>query len=302
MEDEYFNLMPACNLTSETHRITFEESGTDFIKQIFEQDVDDDTLVISTKYEHNSVVDELNKCKHTLLLNYNNDLLQKGHTLQSIVDKANNYKKVFVYLIGTQISTGQITPQGFIYALKEKLIKANIKHKILLDDVHGMFMVPRNYSIFDYVLYTAHAIIPEFNMGMLISKNGEYGYEAFNWGIEYLPKLKKLLEDKVELMYFKNMMIEYFSEFLSWSEISLYDNTVNHIFALRTEGLDFTNEDYKELKEYGIVISEHHTPINFIRIRFQEFLLQNPEKAIEGLQLAQTKLIRALALAKIKGN
>ena len=137
MEDEYFNLMPACNLTSETHRITFEESGTDFIKQIFEQDVDDDTLVISTKYEHNSVVDELNKCKHTLLLNYNNDLLQKGHTLQSIVDKANNYKKVFVYLIGTQISTGQITPQGFIYALKEKLIKANIKHKILLDDVYG---------------------------------------------------------------------------------------------------------------------------------------------------------------------
>ena len=29
---------------------------------------------------------------------------------------------------------------------------------------------------------------------------------------------------------------------------------------------------YEELKKYGIAISEHHTPISFIRIRFQEGL------------------------------
>lgn len=302
MEDEYFCLMPACNLTSETHTITFENSGTDFIKQIFEQEVDDDTLVVSTKYEHNSVVDELNKCKHVLLLDYNNDILNRGLHLTALIDKMTGYKKVFVYVIGTQISTGQITPQGFFVDLKEELEKRNIEHKILLDDVHGMFMVPRDYSLFDYILYTAHAIIPEFEMGMLISKDGEYGYEAYNWGIEYLPKLKKLLENKAELMYFKTIMTEYFYHFLCRPELSLYPHSVNHIFAFRTENLYFTDNDYEELKKYGIAISEHHTPISFIRIRFQEFLLQDLETAIIGLQVLAKKLVKAIAVAKIKGE
>ena len=301
MEDEYFGLMPACNLTSDTHMITFENSGTDFIKQIFEQEVDDDTLVVSTKYEHNSVVDELKECKHVLLLDYNNDILNRGLHFDALIDKMTGYKKVFVYVIGTQISTGQITPQGFFVDLKEELEKRNIKHKILLDDVHGMFMVPRDYSLFDYVLYTAHAIIPEFNMGMLISKNGEYGYKAYNWGVEYLPKLKKLLANKTELMQFKTIMTEYFYHFLCRPELSLYPHSVNHIFAFRTENLYFTDAHYEELKEYGITLSEHHTPISFVRIRFQEFLLQDPEKAIEGLNKLNTILTRMITLAQLKG-
>ena len=302
MEDEYFNLMSFCNLSSKTHYITFENSGTAFIKQIFEQEVDDDTLVISTKYEHNSVVDELNKCKHILLLNYDNDILQKGHTFTSIIDKAKQYKKVFVYIIGTQISTGQITPQSYLIELKKAFIRENIEHKILLDDVHGMFMVPRDYSLFDYVLYTAHAIIPEFEMGMLISKKGEYGYNAYDWGIEYLPILKKLLSNREQLMQFRGIMLNYFTSILSNRELSIYENTVNHIFALRTENLYFKDEDYEKLKPYGIILSEHHTPISFIRIRFQEFLLQSPEKALEGLQLAKDIIIRAVTLAKIRGE
>lgn len=302
MEDEYFGLMSFCNLSSKTHYITFENSGTDFIKQIFEQEVDDDTLVISTKYEHNSVVDELNKCKHTLLLNYDNDILQRGHTFTSTIDKAKQYKKVFVYIIGTQISTGQITPQSYLIELKKAFIRENIEHKILLDDVHGMFMVPRDYSLFDYVLYTAHAIIPEFEMGMLISKNGEYGYKAYDWGMEYLPILKKLLSNREQLMQFRGIMLNYFTSILSNHELSIYENTVNHIFALRTENLYFKDEDYEKLKPYGIVLSEHHTPISFIRIRFQEFLLQSPEKALEGLQLAKETIIKAVTLAKIRGE
>lgn len=301
MEDEYFTLMPNCNLTSETHRITFEESATDFIKQLFEQEVDDDTLVVSTTYEHGSVQDELNKCKHVLLLDYNKDILNRGLHFTALVDKMQKYKKVFVFIIGTQSSTGQIMPQGFFVDLKKELEKRNIEHKICLDDVHGMFMVPRDYTLFDYVLYTAHAIIPNFNMGMLISRYGEYGYEAYNWGVEYLPKLKKLLENKTELMYFKTIMTEYFYHFLCRPEISLYMHSVNHIFALRTENLYFTKEQFEELNKYGIVISEHHMPINFIRIRFQEFLLKDSEKAVEELNKLNKILTRVITLAQMKG-
>jgi hypothetical protein len=40
----------------------------------------------------------------------------------------------------------------------------------MIDDVHGMFLIPRDYSIFDYILYTAHSLIPNYEMGFLISK------------------------------------------------------------------------------------------------------------------------------------
>ena len=302
MEKEYFKLMPNCNLSTETHVITFEDAGTEFIKQIFKKEVDDDTLVISSKYEHEGVNKELNKCKNVLLLEYNKDFLQRGKTLQTIINTAKQYKKVFVYLIGTQISTGQITPQSFLYNLKKEFSTNKIKHIIFLDDVHGMFMVPRDYTLFDYILYTAHAIIPNFNMGVLISKTGNYGYTALDVGKEYLPKLKALLQHKETLNLFKRILIEYFSEYLANPELQLYQNTVDHIFALQTENLYFTDEQYIQLKQYGITLSEHHTQFSFIRIRFQEFLLQDSTAALEGLSLMRRTLDKALCRSRLKGE
>lgn len=34
--------------------------------------------------------------------------------------------------------------------------------------------MPRDYSIFDYVIGTAHAIIPNYNSGIVISKEKPY--------------------------------------------------------------------------------------------------------------------------------
>lgn len=302
MEDAFFNLMPYSNISSENYHITFNESGTAFIKQIFEHEIDDNTLVISTTNEHESVKEELDKCKHTLLLDYDNDIFNKGQHFTKLLNKILQFKKVFVYIIGTQFSTGQITPQSFLINLKQKLIEYGIEHKMLLDDVHGMFIVPRDYSLFDYILYTAHAIIPKFEMGLLISKNYDYGYKAFDWGTEYLPRLKKLLEYKEYLMYYRNMMIDYFSYLFMWPGLQLYENSVNHIFALRTTNLNFTEKMIENLDKYGIMLSGKSNEIGLMRIRFQDFVLQTPEKAIEGLELAESTLIKAIYINKMKGE
>lgn len=297
----FFFLMPFCNITSRDHTITFENCCTDFIKQIFKDEVDENTFVISTQYEHPSVKEELKNCKNVLTLNYDN-LFRKQDILSTIIKKAKNYKKVFVYIIGTQTFTGQITPQQFLVDLKETFIKNKIIHKIALDDVHGMFMYPRDYSIFDYILYTAHAIIPNYNMGMLISKNGKYGKKSFNAGAEYIIILNELLQHKKELTYFKNIMTECFYDFLKYPCCNLFTYTVNHIFALALTNLEFEKTDFDILDEYGIVIPEHKAYEGFLRIRFQEFLLQDKEKMVEGLVLAKRILKKAISLAQLKGN
>lgn len=298
----FFDLMPFCNITSNDYTITFENSGTDFIKQIFLNETDNETLIISTKHEHNSVVNELEKCQHTYLLDYTTDILCVEKTISFLSKIIKNYKKVFVYIIGTQISTGQITSQYFLFKLKELLVKQKISHKILLDDVHGMFMHPRDYSLFDYILYTAHAIIPQYNLGLLISKEGKYGKKAFDIGREYYELLKELLKNKQDLFLFKSILTEYFSEFLQYSCCDLYTNSVNHIFALYLKNIIFEKDVYDELDNYGIVIPEKQTNENFIRIRFQEFLVQEPQHAIEGLNLINTLLKRAILMAKLKGE
>lgn len=59
-----------------------------------------------------------------------------------------------------------------------------------------MFITPRDYRIFDYVLYTAHSLVTEYDMGILISKEHKFGKLALNWGEEYLKRLDIVLNKK----------------------------------------------------------------------------------------------------------
>lgn len=278
----YFDRMPFCNLTSEDHFIAFDESGTAFIDKIFEKEVDDDTLVISTTYEHTSVQKCLAVTKNKILLNSENDI--RAYNIKPLIDKSKQYKKVFVYIIGTQLSTGEITPQLFYERLKEEFIKNNIEHKIMIDDVHGMFLTPRDYRIFDYVLYTAHSLVTEYNMGLLITKEYMFGKKAYNWGKEYLEKLDIILKRRLKMLQFKNIIIQYFSEYLADKNMfKLFNFTSDHIFAAETQGLKYDTETWEKLDSYKIRVSEFDMPKNWVRIRFQEFTRLSEDKAIEGL-------------------
>lgn len=299
LETQYFNRMPFCNLFSKGYHITFNDSGTSFINNIFDYEVDDNTLVISTTYEHGSVQARLNNIKNKLLLNSDTDI--RSYLIDKILLEAKKYKKVFVYIIGTQLCTGEITPQDFFIQLKEVFDKNNISYKLMLDDVHGMFLVPRDYSIFDYVLYTAHAIVPEYEMGVLISKDGKFGKKAYNLGKDYLKRLDIILSHKDKILLFKQVFIQYFNKLIANTSVfRLYDQTVEHIFAVETTGIYYTEEEIETLEKYKICVSRHNIFKNWLRIRYQEFNRLSVEKALTGLTYLIKLLNKKIMLKNLK--
>ena len=300
LAQQYFDRMPFCNISADDRVLSFDESGTAFIDAIFKKEVDDDTLVISTNYEHSSVQKQLSVTKNKMLLTSDGDI--RAYNIAPIVNEAKKYKKVFVYIIGTQLSTGEITPQLFYERLKEEFDKNGIQHKIMIDDVHGMFIVPRDYRIFDYILYTAHSLVTEYDMGILVSKEYVSGKKAYNWGKEYLEKLDIVFAKKRKMLQFKNTMIQYFSEYLSHMDLfRLFTFTSDHIFAVETTGINWTKEQWEKLDSYKIRVSEHPMLKNWIRIRYQEFSRLTPDKAVEGLHYLCKLLDRAIMLNKIRG-
>lgn len=296
---EYFNRMPFCNINNNTRIITFDESGTFFIDKVFANEVDDDTLVISTNYEHGSVQKQLAIVKNKLLLDSDKEI--RNYNFTRIINEIPKYKKVFVYIIGTQLSTGEITPQAFFEKLKDILVKFKVVHKILIDDVHGMFLVPRDYSIFDYVLYTAHSLVREYDMGVFISKDGKYGKKAYNWGKEYLEKLDIILKYHTKMNMFRNILIQCLNEIIKDNHIfRLYTQTVDHIFAVETAGIYYSEDEWNKLDSYYIRVSEHPIYKSWIRIRFQEFSRLPTNKALEGLEYLKKLLDKKIMIQKLK--
>lgn len=292
--DKYFNLMLNCNISSETHEIKCDKKATFFINRLFDKYVDDETLVICSEDEHTSVKERLVISKHVFLLNYDNDIC--ALKINNIIQKAKQYKKVFVYIIGTHISTGRVIPQIFFKRLKEGLNKNNIKHTMILDDVHGMFLVPRDYSIFDYIVFTAHALIRDFDEGMLICKKGDSieGNKGYNWLERYYESLQVILRRQEKLRLFNNIMTEYFSKYLAYKDFSLYHNRIaSHIFSIAVKNKSFNEELYLILKnEYYIRLEGFNNltaPHIFIRFRAAQFI-KEPEKLIEGLEFLESVL------------
>lgn len=282
LEREYFSRMPFCNVTEETHNITFFKQATDFINGLFDKFVDDDTLVIHSNNEHDNVKKNLINCKNTLELDYKEDILKLK--IHNIIKESKKFKKVFVYIIGTQISTGEITPQTFFETLKKEFIINNIQHIIVIDDVHGMFLTPRDYSIFDYVLFTAHALVRPFDMGLMISKDAFMGIRAINWGYEYLEMLDVILKRKDKLRLFSQIMREEFMETILDNNIELCDYTTPHIFSLKTSGFNFTKTMYDILDNSEVRLEGIDNEYTYIRFRAQHYI-KNPEYLTNGVEL-----------------
>ena len=63
-------------------------------------------------------------------------------------------------------------------------------------------MLPRDYSIFDYVIGTAHAIIPEYNCGIVISKDKPYCRNPKKIAMKFSNLLSIVLKRKQYLSSF----------------------------------------------------------------------------------------------------
>ena len=112
--EEFFNRLPMCNL-SKPYSVRVDKCATTLIQGLFDTYIDDDTLVIYTENEHYKIKEILNTFKNRLVLSYD-DILKLN--MSKIASSLSKFKKVFVYIIGTQLSSGEITPQYFFIKLK----------------------------------------------------------------------------------------------------------------------------------------------------------------------------------------
>ena len=150
-------------------RFSFGKCATDLIQLLFDRYVDDDTLVITSMQEHPKVCSILSKCKNVMHLIDDGKLYDMP--LECFVKEVKRYRRVFVYAIGTSCGNGQHVPQNVFYTIKRMLQLSKVEHIFTIDAVQELFLLPRDYSMFDYVIGTAHAIVPQYDVGMVLSKH-----------------------------------------------------------------------------------------------------------------------------------
>ena len=216
-----------CKINDDYH-FTFSTTATDLIKQLFKKYVDDDTLVLTTNSEHPKVQEILKKCKNVV------KAFDKESLQQFTVD--NKYKRVFIYMIGTMCATGHIVYDQEFESIIERA-KASGKEVItVIDAVQELFLLHRDYNKFDYIIGTAHALIPEYNVGLMLSKDTSIGKHLMI-AQPFVTMLKWLLKRKEYLYQFSTFMS---MEFGNTRNTQFYhDFGISHLFFIKTRNGEF---------------------------------------------------------------
>lgn len=286
LAEKYFDLMPCCNLTLKNAQLRFSDSATTFISRLFEEYVDENTLVVSSHIEHPSVNINLDLCDNVFL--YQEPDLKKNNA-KAAFDEILKYKKIFVYIIGTHARNSFSTPQDFFRQIREFCIKNNIECKIVIDNVQEMFLLPRDYSIFDYVIGTAHAIVRRFNMGILITigDNKVFGDKIYNWGMTYYDMLQEILKRREKLFMFRTVMNHYYSDLINKEGFKTDDeqNCAPYFFHITDIDGKLTPDVRNNLKTCEIELDDNR----IIRFRAPTFL-QRPDLLIKGIKFLDSVL------------
>lgn len=289
IENLYKALLLSNNVSNYHLKVSF--TGSDLIEKIFNKHVDiENTFVISTTFEHPFVTDKLKEIKNTYLFN----MYEIKHMiLANLLDKLDKikFKNILVYIPGIAKCTGEIIPQEFFSELKAQLNRFGVKCIFVLDDVHGMFLMRRNYEIFDYILYTCHSYISGFDMGMLFTKNEcGFGYTNIKRALLYYNKLLIVLNKQEKLKKFNDLLSEYFTDIIDYENFSVYDNLAPHIFGMDIKNIKLKNTQINELRKKNICVSDTS---NFISIELFDFVNKDAKEFIDSLNLCKQILIKA---------
>ena len=254
-------------------RIKVTDCATSFIKLLFDKYTNDDTLIITTRYEHPNVNSILATKKHVLFVDFNNDNFNNI----AFQKQMHEYDKIFIYISGTQISNGSVVSDYCIDKLITSIGDKNIIK--VLDDVQGMFMIPRDYNKYDYIIGTAHSLVPFYDMGILIDNclSDISSYDGTIWLKGYLDRLK-IVMSRVDVMnQFYDICKQQFQDLFKKYNITYFDNHCRHIFAFNLGKFSFSDKMGELLFNNRIFL---HHPIQYniensgssIKIRAQEFL------------------------------
>jgi hypothetical protein len=162
---------------------------------------------------------------------------------------------------------------------------------MILDAVQEMFLQPRDYSIFDYIIGTGHAICWNYDLGFLIHKIGSevQGYHDYKHLSEYLDILNVILNRKDKINIFTRCIHEAFYDLLARPEFSIIDDNAPQLCSIRCKNIPFTEEMKDILDKYEIRIEAFGQEIQFIRFRGQ-MLIKDNTLLLKGVKLLRMYL------------
>lgn len=263
------------NDSLKSFQLTVDTCATNIIDKLFEKYVDDDTLVITTGSEHHSVRNNLNKCKHVL------QYVCHGKPREDIdlLNAIKPFKKIFVYMIALSVGDPHYLHNDVIMSIQRVLTLKGKDYITVLDAVQELFMLPRDYSLYDYVVGTSHALIPKYNMGMLFGKEN-ICYKAGNWVKDFNDKMEILMKRRGSLYLLNNVLKQHFAKFMLYDDSLVDTSQVPYVFNLADYKKRLANLNDFDV-EKGAVIPDTYTPVTFRACPFAVL----PEKFLERIQI-----------------
>ncbi len=286
---------------NDTHSIANDSCATNLIETLFDHYDNEKTLLAISNAEHinvQNVAHKHNRFNNLVIVDHENEIVPYNTTKLLKQFEKGNYNTLFFYCIGTQLSTGIITRNYFFEKLREEFNKKfpNKNLVIALDDVQGMYLVPRDYSIFDYVINTGHSVVPPIDLGICFyRKDHKEVFSSSQLEMDrelsfYCSRLSEVLKPYRfgGFQTFRMVMMNVFEKVLDDPKTKLYNRTSNHIFAIRIKDLKFNKPILDYMDSCRIHVENNGSHIG-LRFRAQEVMFE-PSLILKGLRFLDNVL------------
>ena len=171
------------------YNFSFDLSCSRLIDKLFSYYVNPNTLVISSYRDHPSVKKSIedHSYKDIFWLDKPDEILMDMYSNLLIRVSAQDYSNIFIITYGTHVSDSEVREERFFKNIKGICEEYCDNVILTLDDCQGSLWIDRDYSIFDHILWTAHATFSLYDTGVLISKSNLPILGGYHFGEENLP-------------------------------------------------------------------------------------------------------------------
>lgn len=262
---------------------SFDLCCSNLINSLFKKFVGPRTIVIASRRDHPSVEECLKtfECKEIVYLDDGTYLNSDGgpdprlnrnsgdFSIRKLSERLSvkDYDNIFFLSYGTNVCDGEVRDNQFfrrIFSVCDSCCENTVK---VLDDCQGSMWIERDYSIFDYVLWTAHATLFMFDTGILLSAPNSPKLGMHDVGEEFLyDNYRRLLNNT-----------DFVSSFNKQLSLATGTNlsSAPHLFCLRLLK-DYPTDYFRDLQSGRSNVSQIANikvdSNRFIRLRVEYFM------------------------------
>lgn len=226
------------------YKVGVDTCATNIIHNLFQRYmVLKDTIIITTNSEHSSVMQQFNDGKyegtrdniHYGITSFISDAykvhifdIDNVETINNIKNNIENSKLILLYTKGCNSQTGKIYSDEYLKNIKKCIIDINPTVQVMhcIDDVQSLFLIKRDYTNYNYIISTAHAIISNYDTGLIIynDNNNDFGYQILPFIEEYIKKWS-IIENIVDnTKYIKSEVINKIMPYLPEGSVLNQEN------------------------------------------------------------------------------